>query len=381
MLLWFFRLFSTLLVFVTLLPLARTGFWFVRGWDMPRMQIAVLAALGLVVATAGLFFRFLPTGNELWIWITALVGVFLWQSAHTLPFTPLWPVEVKSADAESRKLRMMIVNLDYQNDEYSRVADEIRQIAPDVLHLIEIDEGWRAGLSVLRDSYQYHHEEVRGEGLGMAVWSRIPLKSATTKFVVEDRRPSIWTTFAHQGELINVVTVHPTPPGLMDSTGDERRDSRVRDAELISIAKTIADSNDQEWIVCGDFNDVAWSHTTRLFKRLSGLNDPRVGRSFMGTFHSGSPLLRVPIDHIFVSDGFQVASLSRHQTSGSDHFAVISELCLAANKGVEPEPEYDDRQEAERLIEEGVRDAERRGVLAEPQASLGAPAASVQGCS
>jgi endonuclease/exonuclease/phosphatase (EEP) superfamily protein YafD len=38
-------------------------------------------------------------------------------------------------------------------------------------------------------------------------------------------------------------------------------------------------------LVAGDLNDVAWSHTSRLFRRIAQMLDPRVGRGIYSTFH------------------------------------------------------------------------------------------------
>jgi len=200
----------------------------------------------------------------------------------------------------------------------------------------------------------------------MSVWSRQKVLSAETRFIVEDRRPSIWMVLLNEREEWNLVAVHPTPPGLKDATGEARRNSRVRDAELALIAGEIAEQSDRAWIVAGDFNDVAWSHTTRLFKRLSGLRDPRIGRSFMGTFHADYPLVRFPIDHVFVSDGFTIGELSRCRITGSDHFGVFAALHMSqSSPGTTPKPEGDDRPEAAEIITEGREDAEARGVASE----------------
>lgn len=152
------------------------------------------------------------------------------------------------------------------------------------------------------------------------------------------------------------------PPGLEEPAGDGRRDSRERDAELVLIAKQVRDHPEQSWIVTGDFNDVAWSHTTRLFTRLSGLNDPRVGRQLLTTYHAEYPLLRYPIDHVFVSDGFTLHQLERIHLPGSDHFAIVANLQEPAIEGVTPEARHDDLEEPEELVDEGKEDAKENGV-------------------
>jgi endonuclease/exonuclease/phosphatase (EEP) superfamily protein YafD len=230
--------------------------------------------------------------------------------------------------------------------------------------LVELDDGWDERLKPLRSKYTHHHEVVRGEGLGMAIWSQLPVEHAETKHLISDRRASLWAEIeTSDGSTINFIGVHPTPPGLLDSTGDTRRDSRVRDAELIMIAKEIASRPDEAWVVAGDFNDVAWSHTTRLFKRISGLLDPRIGRTFMGTYMADYPPCRCPIDHVFLSEGFTLGSLARKKITGSDHFAILAEVSLEKpNAGVTPVPRGNDTQDAKELIEEGKEHAEERDV-------------------
>ena len=57
---------------------------------------------------------------------------------------------------------------------------------------------------------------------------------------------------------------------------------------LIAVARSIAETA-QPVVVTGDLNDVAWSATTRLFRKISGLFDPRVGRDMFNTFHADYP--------------------------------------------------------------------------------------------
>lgn len=108
-------------------------------------------------------------------------------------------------------------------------------------------------------------------------------------------------------------------------------------------------------IVCGDLNDVAWSRTTRLFQKTSGLLDPRKGRGFYSTFHARIPGLRFPLDHIFHTEDFRLITMRRLPYIGSDHFPVYASLSYEPSaKGEQEAPIADksEKQEANRTISE-----------------------------
>ncbi|MEZ5363268.1 MAG: endonuclease/exonuclease/phosphatase family protein [Bryobacterales bacterium] len=80
------------------------------------------------------------------------------------------------------------------------------------------------------------------------------------------------------GQRVRLYGLHPAPPAPQYSETTSQRD-----AELILVGRE-AKLYDKPVVVVGDLNDVAWSHTTRLFRRISGLLDPRIGRRTMSTF-------------------------------------------------------------------------------------------------
>lgn len=125
------------------------------------------------------------------------------------------------------------------------------------------------------------------------------------------------------------------------------QDSEPRDAELVVMAREVADQGGAT-IVAGDLNDVAWSHTTRLFQGISGLLDPRRGRGLYNTWPVRVPICRVPLDHIFFSNCFTLVELRILDDVGSDHFPVLVELQYEPGVlSVQPEPEAEPQQEVE----------------------------------
>jgi endonuclease/exonuclease/phosphatase (EEP) superfamily protein YafD len=182
----------------------------------------------------------------------------------------------------------------------------------------------------------------------MVLFSRLPLHERRVNFLVQEDIPSVYVEFDLAGKRIALYGLHPRPPEPLRD-----QDSTPRDAELVLVGKTISRAGERPIIVAGDLNDVAWSPTSQLFLRLSGLLDPRMGRGFYNTYNANNPLFRFPLDHVFHTNHFKLVRIRRCRHIGSDHFPVMIELSYepdAPAEQPETESEPGDAHEAgERL--------------------------------
>ncbi|MFQ3248269.1 MAG: endonuclease/exonuclease/phosphatase (EEP) superfamily protein YafD [Glaciecola sp.] len=319
-------LLSLIILSATLLPLLRNSHWLVRGFDFPRFQLAVFAILLLVLQY--LFLDF----NDATAWLLSSI-VFLCACYHSwwiLPYTRLWPVEVLAAkdNQSERQLSFITANVLTPNRGADKLIKLVHEHQPDVLVTLESDLWWQEQLDVLKDKMPHTISCPLDNLYGMHVYSRLPLDDVEVSFLVEENVPSMHALLKlRTGDWVRVHFLHPAPPSPTENT-----ESKERDAELIIVARSVADS-EQATIVTGDLNDVAWSRTTRLFRKLSGLLDPRIGRGMYNTYHVGFPFMRWPLDHLFHSEHFTVQSIQRLPSIGSDHFSLLTRLSYAPRHG------------------------------------------------
>ena len=104
-------------------------------------------------------------------------------------------------------------------------------------------------------------------------------------------------------------------------------------------------------IVLGDLNDVAWSHVTELFRKTSGLLDPRRGRGFYSTFSANHWYMRFPLDYVFCSSHFGLVNMKRLKHNGSDHFPMYMHLEFQPSLEGEQEKPHADKEEREEAAE------------------------------
>jgi endonuclease/exonuclease/phosphatase (EEP) superfamily protein YafD len=310
-----------MLAIFTVLPLWRCEAWWVRSLDFPRLQLLVIS---LLVLSLELVFLDLADPLTCSLLIAALLclGYHAWW---ILPYSRLFPVEVKSAaGADSqRTLRILTANVLTPNRNANALIELVRDNAADIVVTLESDGWWQARLDMLEPDYPHTIKCPLDNLYGMHVYSKLRLIDSHIEYLVEPDIPSIHTLVElPSGQKIQTHFLHPAPP-----SPTENEASSERDAELIIVAKGVAES-DAPVIVTGDLNDVAWSETTRLFRKVSGLLDPRVGRGMFNTFHAGYWFIRWPLDHLFHSHHFTLSRICRLPGFGSDHFALFTELVL-----------------------------------------------------
>jgi len=302
----------------------------IRGMDFPRIQIMLfsLTLLSTIIFLSNL------ENPLVWILASANCICLIWQLWWILPYTPLWPKEVKTVNENNLKRQLSIItsNVLAPNRNAKALINLVNKYQPDILITLESDLWWQEQLKVLEVEMPYFVKCPLDNLYGMHLYSKLRLHDQEISFLVEKDIPSIHVSIElRTGDKVRAHFVHPAPPSPTENT-----ESSERDAELIIVARSVKKS-EQPVIVTGDLNDVAWSSTTHLFRKISGLLDPRIGRGMFNTYHTKYLFMRWPLDHLFHSKHFTLCSIRRLPTIGSDHFPLYTSLSFTPSNGANQE--------------------------------------------
>lgn len=343
-----------LLLIATALPFVRSDAWWIRVFDFPRLQIA----LAILVVTAGFLFHYRPSSILDSVFLTLLLAAAAYQGYRILPYTSLFGPQVASESAcpDGAQIRLLTANVLMDNRTAGKLLTLVEETEPDLVLAVETDAWWDGQLSALDSTFPFSVKHPLGNTYGMHLFSRLPLKDPQLRFLVEEDIPSIRTEVQlPSGAWITYYGVHPRPPR-------PQQDTAPRDAEILIVGKEAKEAG-RPAIIAGDLNDVAWSRSTRLFQKVSGYLDPRIGRGLYATFHAKIPFFRWPLDHVFFEPSFTVIRLERLGYFGSDHFPILVELCYrppAKRYQETPPSDAEDEVEAQEAIEEGLEKGLKR---------------------
>ncbi len=344
---------SLFFIYGTFISFVRWDYWWVRIFDYPRLQISVILIL-LVIASVVIYdfaktWHFLLTG-------ALLVSIF-YQGRKIYRYTIFTPKQVKQykGDENVNTFSILVCNVYQPNRKAKKVLNHVKKMKPDLLLLLEANKWWEEQMDEIEEEYPYTIKKPMENLYGMLLYSRLKLKDPKINFFFEDDIPSFEARVRlNKTDYFKIFCLHPKPPFPTESTT-----STNRDAELLLVGKEVV-KLDQPVLIFGDFNDVAWSNTTRLFQKVSELLDPRIGRGFYNTFHAKYPMFRWSLDHVFHSTHFQLVKMKRLSGVGSDHFPIYVKLHFKPEERdlqEEPDADGDDYELADEKIDKANEDS------------------------
>lgn len=312
LLLIFWALFFVVL-FTTLAPLTDSVQWWVRGWDFPRVHIALASGCLAVIALT-----MTPPGARVAALILVLCATY--QLIRIFPYTPLASKEIALARdvPVEEQVSLLSSNVLMENDNYAQLQAIIDREDPDLLFLMETDSAWENALADQLARYDTVLRHPLDNHYGAIFATRLETVSAQIVFLADDETPSVLAELRTPTGSFYFVGLHPRPPVPGQNT--QERDEQIR------RAAQMADRAILPVVVMGDFNDVAWSRTSEKFKEYGGFLDPRIGRGMLPSFDARSWWMRFPIDQLYITEGLDLIAFDRLPPIGSDHFPMKAVL-------------------------------------------------------
>jgi endonuclease/exonuclease/phosphatase (EEP) superfamily protein YafD len=219
-------------------------------------------------------------------------------------------------------VRLLFANVESSNQNFSDFIGLAREENPDVLIIQEATVPWVEHLKVLEERFPYAKVLPRPGGLGLALYSSLPVERFDVMALGRERVPGILARLPLRGGMLSIATVHPRPPL-------RRHYFRHRNEQLHDAA-SVVQALPAPKILVGDFNTSLWSPYYAQLIRQTDLHDARQGFGLLPTWPAFMrlPLLMIPIDHCLVSPDISVIKMRTGRNIGSDHLPLIVDMVI-----------------------------------------------------
>jgi len=290
---------------------------------MVQFRVQMAAALAFMVLFLVISYKAKPSPKLLSVTILALVLNVVCIGANTMSFDGAGPLPEGALEKGARTLTILQYNVHSANQNYQALIDYVGKYKPDVLCLEEYNSAWHKGLSSLRNVYPYQIVRARDDNFGVAIYSRHPIQNGAILPLGTAGVPSAYCQLELNGKHWSILATHPLPP----TTGASYE---LRNDQFQALAAFVKADKGDSFILAGDLNCAPWSaHCINLLS-ASGLKDTRLGFGIGESWPVNCPVLRIPIDHVFVSKNVKTKVRRVEPSLGSDHLPVYVEL--TANK-------------------------------------------------
>jgi endonuclease/exonuclease/phosphatase (EEP) superfamily protein YafD len=250
-------------------------------------------------------------------WSAVVCGLAL--ALNVAFIAPLY-LAPEAGETTGRVLRALVANVNSGNKNYERFLSLVREVDPDVIVVIEVNDAWMQALAPLKQDYPNGDAQPQNGNFGIAFFSRLPVDHVEILEFGGSGVPSVVATVRTNAGPVSVIGTHTIPPVSAQF-------SQVRNDHLRGLALYVQPLAGA-WVVMGDLNTTSWSPYFRDFVRISKLRDSRCGFGIQPTWRGSAPFPVIPIDHVLISPHFAVLDRRVADDIGSDHRPVIVDLAV-----------------------------------------------------
>ncbi len=268
-------------------------------------------------ASVGFFGIFLILRNGKFALLSLLVGtfifVFLWEPSK----------QVRCEKSEFEDITVLQINVHRTHPNVPRLVEFAKKTDADVVILQEVSFKMMAYFKSLKEHYPY--EAASRE---MAFFSKFPILNHK-RFAFNRSRNAYTVTTIDTGKGIALACFEVHAAAFTVSRRHE---------EIKTVAKAAMRCDTPHKLIVGDLNTTPYSHYFREMISTSGMKPyveyDNIAQKALSIFTSGTwpdifpAVLRIPIDHLLVTDNIGIRHKSSHDTCGSDHMPVLSRLRL-----------------------------------------------------
>ena len=345
---------SWVLILGSFLPSLRLTHWSVRNFDFIRVQ-TIFLQIALILLFVFFIDKHTPFNATT---LSILVIALIYQCYIIFPFIPKSGKTKYTGKAPS-SISVLSINVYQDNTAYNRTIDLIKAHNPDILLTLETNQAWDNALQEVESSYSKKLKIPRENTYGMHLYTNLEVDFIKAHYFVSDERPAIEAHLRDsQNNRFIFWGIHPPPP-----SPTEMETSKQKDAELMIVAKEVLKS-ELPTLVIGDFNNVCWSRSARLFSKVSKLKDARKDSGLYSTFPVKPALLRFPLDLLYYSEGIKIDALNTLPDVGSDHLPFFSWFHISSEETKQPKEVTDELEETtDTIIKEGMEEVtEDKGI-------------------
>lgn len=217
-----------------------------------------------------------------------------------------------------------------------QISDFIIDIDPDVISFQEYHPSEDISMKA---NYQYKFEHLSGSRMrhGQVIWSKYPILNSGSIEFEGSANNAIYADIIKEEDTIRVYNVHLQSSGINSDVEELKKEESQkllqRVASTFKMQQAQAEkvvghlkSSPYKTVICGDFNNTAYSYVYKLIKGDLVDTFERAGNGFGRTFDF--KYFPVRIDFILADEEFQINHFKTYDLKLSDHFPILSKVAL-----------------------------------------------------